>query len=120
MPHCWKSHATAHIILVKIANTEDTDQTALEVLLQEILLQEQSDQCRCKTFIFRNLAYERVYTTSPQSAAKITPFIMNGLPDLYQLNESNFLFQGWRYLFDLILYLPVNKFSVMSRWVFLG
>ena len=53
-----------HIILVKKENTEDTDQTALEVLLQEVLLQEQSDQCLCKTIIFRNLVYESVYTTS--------------------------------------------------------
>ena len=24
------------------------------------------------------------------------------------------------YVFDLIVYVPVNNFSVMSRWVFLG
>ena len=86
-----------HIILVKLANTEDTDQTALEVLLQEALLQEQSDQCLCKTFIFRNLTCMRVFILPVHNQLqKLPPFIMNGHPDLYQLDESNFFFKDWR------------------------
>ena len=44
MPHCWKSHAAAQILviragihkmLVKIANREDLDQTASSVLQKQ-------------------------------------------------------------------------------------
>ena len=60
----------------------------------------------------------------------LTSFMSNGLSHPYQLDESITLFKGCSVVmfifiqilkeFNLILYIPVNNFSVMSERVFLG
>ena len=76
--------------------------------------------CYFKTVPFLHISFEHIFFTILVDSIILGTSALNYFVfEPVDKEEIIFLFLAL-YLFDLILYVPVNNFSAMLRWVFLG